>query len=163
LALEAFGRGALRFDVRFTGEEGIGAGPTQEFFHEFSRRFGDRTDMWRSGMAPSGLFPSPVGDPRMFRILGMLCGKVMLMDMLISLPIAPAFFRRVRGETVRLVDVDPVLAKALAAPEGLIGLPFTCPGIPQQELKDGGGAIDVTAENLQEFARLEEGMTVEVS
>jgi hypothetical protein len=94
-------------------------------------------------------------------MLGLLCGKALLMDMLVPLPFNPAFFRLVLGESIAVADVDPALANALAQPEGLIGLPFTYPG-SDLELCEGGSNRVVTADNLAEFVRLIETKTVEL-
>jgi E3 ubiquitin-protein ligase TRIP12 len=98
----------------------------------------------------------------MFYIIGLLFGKVLLMNMIASLPLNTAFFRMLLGETISVQDVDPALARALAKPEGLIGLDFTYPGIPGLELVKNGAKKEVTAQNLKEYVNLVRKKTVEL-
>jgi hypothetical protein len=122
--LRIAGPGVLRIDVFFDDEQGIGFGPTQEFFDRFARELcAKRLNLWRDdsrGDGPcvhcvhcaAGLFPLPRADPEHFYLLGLLCGKALMMDMLVPLPFNPAFFRLVLGEQVAVADVDAALARA---------------------------------------------------
>ncbi|OHT03634.1 hypothetical protein TRFO_28884 [Tritrichomonas foetus] len=160
--LEAVGPGMLRIDVYFDNEEGIGAGPTQEFFTLFSqelclKRRGmfnfDSTDDSDYCFNEQGLFPRPDADPKLFYLFGLLCGKVILMDMILTLPINTAFFKLVRGETITVNDVDRRLNQSLEHPEGLIGLNFTYPGLPNFELCKKGANKDVTKRNCKDYVK----------
>jgi E3 ubiquitin-protein ligase TRIP12 len=111
--------------------------------------------------APNGLFPAPDADASQFGLLGLLCGKALLMDMLVPLPFSAAFFRLVRGEFLTVADVDPVLARSLAQPEGLVGLTFVYPG-SETELCEGGREREVTPETVGEFVTLIERRTIEL-
>jgi hypothetical protein len=76
--------------------------PTQEFFDKSGREFWAKCfGLWRqsstdennpSMFAPHGLFLTPSARPSQFVMLGLLFGKVLLMDMFVSLPLSSAFF-----------------------------------------------------------------------
>jgi hypothetical protein len=170
--LKFIGPGSLRLEIAFTGEEGIGQGPTQEFFtllgHEFCRT---SRNLWRNAnyeggsdfaWSEGGLFPRPDAPPERFYWLGVACGKAVLMDVILSVPFNPAFLKMVIGGTVTVAEVDPQLARSLAQPAGLVGQPFTYPGIPELELVRNGANVEVTEANLAEFVRLIERTTVEL-
>ncbi|KAK8839916.1 hypothetical protein M9Y10_031630 [Tritrichomonas musculus] len=171
--LKAVGPGLLRIDVFFDNEEGIGAGPTQEFLTLFSKEL-CRTSrgLWRYDFTSNnelafmekGLFPKPDADPKLFYILGLLFGKAILMDMILPLPMNPCFFRLIRGDgNPNIYDIDEQLATSLDQyPEGLIGLNFTYPGLPNFELCKKGEKKEVTKKNLKEYVELVKKATIEL-
>lgn len=170
--LQAVGPGMLRIDVFFDNEEGIGAGPTQEFLTLFCNELCKVTrGLWRFDstsdsefcFSKKGLFPRPDADPKLFSVLGLLVGKAILMDMILPLPLNPAFFKMIRGDTITVSDVDEAFAKSLDRPEGLIGLAFTYPGLPDFELCPGGKDKDVTKSNLKEYVDLIKKATIELT
>ena len=170
--LKAVGPGMLRIDVFFDGEEGIGAGPTQEFFALFSKelckkKYGlfrfDSTDDSEYCFSEKGLFPQPNAPPEMFYIFGLLCAKAILMDMVLSIPLNPAFFKTIRGEKTTLDEIDPIMAKSLQTPEGLLGLDFTYPGLPDYELIHNGKNKIVTKQNVSEYVKLVIDTTLNLS
>jgi E3 ubiquitin-protein ligase TRIP12 len=158
--LEAVGVTPLHFEVSFVGEEGIGIGPTQEFFTLFAKELTVAArNMWRSqagcefAFHKQGLFPCFAADPKLFFLLGVLSGKAMQMGFLVPIPFNCAFFRLVKGETIEIEEVDRELADSLKTLEGLEGLPFVVPGT-EIELKTNGKAIVVDAGNFDEFRNL---------
>jgi hypothetical protein len=164
------GEGATRFEILFVGEEGVGLGPTQEFFTKFAQEFcRESRGIWRSDKANGefawserGLFPAPNADPKLFYTIGLLCGKALLLDMILPLPINPAFFKLIVEEPVDVAEVDPALAKSLANPSGLVGLFWTYPGIDDLPLVENGGAVEVTEANLARFVSAIKKKTVEL-
>jgi E3 ubiquitin-protein ligase TRIP12 len=156
-ALKVVGPGILRMDVRFDGELGIGFGPTQEFFTDFGHEV-LRLDIWRSDRR-LGLFPRPDAARDTFWLLGLLCGKALLMDILVPIPFSAAFLKLVLGDPVDVAEVDPEFAGSLNAPDGLIGLPCTYPGIPAMRLLPD--AI-VDARNLGSYVGAVRKATVEL-
>jgi hypothetical protein len=156
-ALKVVGPGILRMDVRFDGELGIGFGPTQEFFTDFGHEV-CRLDIWRSERR-LGLFPRPDAARDTFWLLGLLCGKALLMDILVPIPFSAAFLKLILGDTVDVAEVDPEFAVSLDAPEGLIGLPCTYPGIPTMPLLPD--AI-VDTQNLGKYVGAVRRATVEL-
>jgi E3 ubiquitin-protein ligase TRIP12 len=158
--LEAVGVTLLHFEVSFVGEEGIGIGPTQEFFTLFAKELTVAgRSMWRSqtdgefAFHKQGLFPCFAADPKLFFLLGVLCGKAMQMGFLVPIPFSCAFFRLVKGERIEIEEVDRELAESLRALEGLEGLPFVVPGT-DVELKANGKAIVIDSGNFGEFRNL---------
>jgi E3 ubiquitin-protein ligase TRIP12 len=83
---------------------------------------------WIYAATKQGLFPTFSADPQLFFTLGVLCAKALQMDLIVPLPFNPAFFKLLKGERVRLAEVDRELAESLKSIEGLEGLPFTVPG-----------------------------------
>lgn len=164
-ALKKHCLGNTHIDVEFVGEAGFGAGPTNELFTLMGKEFALRSrNMWReSGLSSDnsvyafsekGLFPRPGADPELFYPLGILCGKAILLEIGLPVPFSRVFFQYMSGENVRLTDVDHVLAKSLTFTEGLIGMPFTYPGIDTIELVPNGSEIEVTADNADEYVKL---------
>lgn len=158
----------------YKGEQGIGAGPTQEFLLLFSHELLKKDKhIWRNScidasneyvISKNGLFPAPNADPKLFYLIGLLVGKALLMDMIAHLSFNPAFCKLMLGRKITLAEVDPELAKSLARtkPEDLAGLTFTYPGYPDVELKPGGADIEITPENFEEYKALVEKKTVEI-
>jgi E3 ubiquitin-protein ligase TRIP12 len=152
----------LHFELIFRGEEGIGLGPTQEFFTLFSRELSSvERGMWRSAWdnkSPyaanqQGLFPMFSADPKLFFILGVLCAKALQMGFIVPLPFNVAFFKMVKGQSVRIEEVDRQLADSLKSIDGLTGLPFVFPGT-ETELKEGGKSIVVSKANFSDYRKL---------
>lgn len=172
--LKAVGPGMLRIDVYFDDEEGIGAGPTQEFFTLFSKELCKaKHGLWRSefeeddeqmAFLKNGLFPKPNAKPELFYILGLLFAKAILMDMILPLPMNPCFFKLIRGDELPdIAEIDELFAVSLnSCPEGLIGLNFTYPGLPDFELIKKGKKTDVTEKNLHEYVKLVKKATIEL-
>jgi E3 ubiquitin-protein ligase TRIP12 len=167
--LRLAGPGMLRIDVQFAGEVGLGYGPTHEFFAKFSREFCLKSrKIWRDdGRDPvyassrAGLFPAPDASPEMFYVLGLLCGKALLMDMLVPIPIGCGFWKLILGELISAADVDPEFASSLESPAGLISLPFVYPGYPAIELIKNGATTEVTERNVKQFVELVAQRTVD--
>jgi E3 ubiquitin-protein ligase TRIP12 len=150
--LSRFGPSRARLSFTFDGENGIGDGPTQEFFTAIAKEFCKReTKCWRE--TDGGLFPAVTADTALLEVLGYLCAKAILMGKVLPVPFNPAFFKLVRGETVSVSEVDMQLAESLSYREGLYDLPFVYPGT-DVELKPGGSKILVTRENVAQFVRL---------
>jgi E3 ubiquitin-protein ligase TRIP12 len=152
----------LHFELIFQGEEGIGLGPTQEFFSLFSHELSlVKRGMWRNDWGnkspyvvnPQGLFPLFSADPKLFFILGVLCAKALQMGFIVPLPFNLAFFMMLKGEPVTIDEVDQQLAESLKSVDGLEGLPFVLPGTAT-ELKKGGKSIVVSKANFEEYKKL---------
>lgn len=148
-------------EIIFKNEEGIGFGPTQEFFSLMAKEFASNSrGMWRNdnnvddyAMTSTGLFPKIGADEHLFYLFGKLCAKASSLNNIISFPFNIAFFKLIKGEKINIEEVDPQFAITLNNPEGLIGLNFVYPGT-EIELIPNGYDIDVTDENLQEFVNL---------
>jgi hypothetical protein len=167
--LRLAGPGMLRIDVQFAGEVGLGYGPTHEFMAKFSRELCLKSrKIWRDdGRDPvyassrAGLFPGPAAPADMFYILGLLCGKALLMEMLVPIPIGCGFWKLILDEPISPDDVDPEFGSSLMCQEGLIGLPFVYPGHPEIELIKNGAATEVTERNVKQFVDLVAKRTVD--
>lgn len=170
-ALERFGPGPFHLEFAFKGENGIGDGPTQEFFTLMSRelckrRSSHKRKLWldneldHSEYASNkmGLFPAVDANPRMLKILGLLCGKAIFVGKMIDIPFNPSFFDLLTGREVPLYKVDPILAKSLTCKEGLYDLPFVYPGT-EVPLKNNGNDIFVDENNVDEYIKLVEDFT----
>lgn len=81
-------------------------------------------------------------------------------EYLLELSLSGAFVKLVRGESVTVEEVDPVLARSLEAQEGLEGLDFTYPGLPDVEVAPGGKSLTVDATNVDTYCFLVRDMTV---
>lgn len=169
--LERFAAGPLRMDFAFKGENGIGEGPTQEFFTLMSRelckrRKSKKWKLWRDNeletsefvWSKNGLFPSVDSDPKMLKILGFLCGKAIFVKKIIDIPFNPSFFELLIGNEVRIENVDSVLAESLKCKEGLYDLPFVYPGT-DLPLKQNGADIYVDSNNVDEYIMLVKDFT----
>lgn len=170
-ALEHFGQGPFRLEFAFKGENGIGEGPTQEFFTLMSRelckrRSSEKRKLWRDNELEQseyisnkmGLFPAVDANPRMLKILGLLCGKAIFVGKMIDIPFNPSFFDLLIGREVPLSKIDPVLSKSLSCKEGLYDLPFVYPGT-EVPLKSNGSDILVDENNVDEYISLVEDFT----
>ena len=124
-------------EVEFFEEVGTGTGPTLEFFFLLSKQFRRRKHhmWWDTGVAsqddlviaPHGLFPAPITPPRMngkthasrlksFNLLGKVIGKTLQDGRMLDLPLAPAFYRTLLGQSLGLHDIiglDPALGNTL--------------------------------------------------
>jgi E3 ubiquitin-protein ligase TRIP12 len=156
--LDRLGQGQARFEIEM--DNGIGSGPTQEFFtlfsHELCRR---RHGLWMSHdhsgefVTPgNGLFPRPDANPSLFYILGILCAKSFTSGYRIEIPIHPCFFDVVNGEFNRKIcsEVDPEFTENLLAAQGLADFKFVFPGT-EYELMPKGRRISVTKSNWNLF------------
>lgn len=157
--LKAFGPSMGVLEVKFKGEQGMGYGPTQEFFTLFSHemcRVSRR--LWRNtgnsgefAFSDTGLYPAPTASPEDLRVLGILCAKALQTQFIVDLPFSRHFIRTLRGEIISVKDVDPTLATSLSMPEGLIGLDFTYPGISDLPLIVNGQDVEITESNVNNY------------
>ncbi|EAY11487.1 hypothetical protein TVAG_248540 [Trichomonas vaginalis G3] len=162
LIMRHFGPNMMNLNVSFFGETESGAGPTREFYSllakEFTRtkRHFFRTENPNSEFVSckQGLFINPSADPQMFYVLGVFLAKVIQQEFVVDLDFNPAFFSFIRSPQVSIDLVDAELARALMVTEGLLGLPFTYPGLPNIELVDGGKTQKVSEDNVDEFVEL---------
>ena len=165
VVIERLAPGRCHLDIEFKGEEGIGAGPTQEFFTLFMRAICESKDLWQlrndaeSDVIPqNGLFPRPDADPHLFYILGITLAKAFSMSCVCDLPLNPVFFEIVRaGDTLREgihYDIDRQLYDSLCDDaDAFLDLDMVYPGTTL-ELIPNGGDESVTEENVEDFIRL---------
>ncbi|OHS98856.1 hypothetical protein TRFO_01942 [Tritrichomonas foetus] len=152
----------LKFEVSFFNEEGIGLGPTHEFFTLFSHELCQterkifRSSREERGLAvdENGMFFSPFTKTKAAALLGKFLAKAIQMECLIDINFNPAIFKLIRGKPIDVSDVDPVFARSLERPEGFVGLTFVYPSIQFLPLKADGENIDVTLDNLNEYINL---------
>lgn len=127
-------RSFLEFE--FEGEEGVGLGPTLEFYDNIAEEFrkwsvlageGRRYSMWRE-CADNLLFPHPVCLESLpaestkqiyevFRLCGTIVAKAIVDDRQIDLPISPLFWRLCLGSQLSIFDMqklDPTVFSTLA-------------------------------------------------
>lgn len=125
-----------------------------------------------------------------FRLLGRVTGKALQDGRMLDLPFSPSFYKLVLGQELSLYDIKSfdrelgntleelqarVARKKWLEEEGcssfssirLHGCPiedlcldFTLPGHPDYALKEGGGDINVTLDNLEEYIELVVDATV---
>ena len=165
IVMERLAPGRCYLDVEFKGEEGIGAGPTQEFFTLFMRSICESKDMWQvrsddemSVIPQNGLFPRPDADPRLFYILGITLAKAFSMSCVCDLPLNPVFFELMRpGDTIREgihYDIDRQLYLSLCDDaDAFLDLDMVYPGTTL-ELVPNGANEEVTEENVDDYIRL---------
>jgi E3 ubiquitin-protein ligase TRIP12 len=161
LIMRHFASTQCRLEVSFLGEEGIGHGPTHEFFTLFSRelckterglfRSDSRTTVYAK--AQCGLFFSPAAFQAGVELLGIFIAKALQMGCLVDMNLNPALFSFLRGNPVTVADIDPVIAHSLESPNGLIGMPFVYPGL-DIPLLPGGEGIAATPETIAEWVAL---------
>lgn len=126
----------LSYCIRYKGEEGVGDGPTREFFTLASREFQKRElNLWLSGegtaeyvFAPCGLFPAPLKFTQTedqkkriivslvddvahliqdyFFYLGQLVGKAALDGNPIDLPFSSVFYKLILSDRVQIDDLQ---------------------------------------------------------
>jgi ubiquitin-protein ligase E3 C len=166
-------RGRLR--VAFVAEGGWeeagvdGGGLFKEFLEELVKEgFSPEAGLFRA-TADNRLYPAPLAaapDPRaaarMLDFLGRVLGKALWEGILVELPLAPFFLRRLRGGVCDIDDLptlDPQLARNLASLKSLgpgevadLGLSFAVTddvaGRPVEvELVPGGRGLEVTSAN----------------
>ena len=167
IALQQCARSSLDVGFYFEGEIGFGTGPTQEFFTLMAKELTKSIHkMWRSDdpksefcYSKNGLFPRPDADPNDVYTLGILVSKALQENKIIEMELSTAFTKLIKGEKITVADVDPVLAKSLTkeAAQGLIGLDFTYPGIPEITKP---GIDEVTESNLSQYISFIEENTV---
>lgn len=153
---EIFSRlfGSLFFlDIMFDGEKGIGDGPTKSFYSDFSVELCCLTNVWRRLNDECGLFPSIAASDSDLEFIGMFISKAITHSRLLDMPINPAMFKLCRGETVSIMEVDPMLGRSLEVKDGLYGLDFTYPGHPEIEMIDNGKSIEVNASNVDDYVK----------
>ena len=154
LALKHSARASIEVGFLFEGETGFGRGPTQEFFTIMSREFmKNQRKMWRSDdnecefvSSKNGLFPRPDANPEDFYVLGILVSKALQEGKLLEIELSSSFVKMINEQKVTIEEVDPYYAKILEFPEGLIGMEFCYPGIPELGKDD-----EVTEENLKSY------------
>jgi E3 ubiquitin-protein ligase TRIP12 len=158
-----FGPGPVQIDLIFDEEKGFGSGLIYEFVDLFAKELArSASNMWRStvdgefAFTKIGLFPSPFADPKMFYILGLLCGKALSMPAALPLPFSAQFFRFLDGEKLTLEDVDDELAHSIYDRESIIvaQCPFTYPGRDDVVLIPGGESMIVNESNYDQFVEL---------
>jgi E3 ubiquitin-protein ligase TRIP12 len=172
--LREIGPGSLALDLAFDSENGFGSGPTHEFCDLFSKELCTKAlGLWRNSdfnnenpfaFAKTGLFPRPGANAELFRILGILCGKAIAMNIVLPIPLSVAFFKLVGGEPIALSEVDPELDASLKNREGILGagLTFVYAGIESIELIPNGEKIQVTAENYDQYVELVTQVTLDL-
>lgn len=166
--------GGFSFVIKFIGENGMGSGPTQEFFRLFALQMQKNShDIWLSDkqndggekeldiahrFGESGLFPSPlaVRRPDLFFTLGALCAKAIEMEISLPIHFSPAFFKLIRGEKIDIKEVSKQYSNVLGLEDksGLIGLTFTLPGRPDIELRNGGTFVVTDDGNVDLYIEL---------
>jgi len=155
-------------EVNFHGEEGVGSGPTSEFFFKLSQCFylKDIKIFRNEDHSPSlfvhhskGLFPSPNAPLYYIELLGVLVAKCLLSQYIIDLHFNEAFFSLLKQKTVTIRDIDPQLSKSLESKDGIIGMPFVYPGEDSLHLITNGDTYYVTPENYNEYVVLVESYT----
>jgi len=114
-------------EIQFKDEEGIGLGPTLEFYylvaHELKNTevsFGSqRAPIWRKNMTDNSLFPAPVSVPALrtddlqhvyevFRLAGMMVAKSISDDRLIDLPISSLMWDLLLGKKMNVFDLEKI-------------------------------------------------------
>jgi hypothetical protein len=152
-----FAGNSIRLECSFIGEEGIGLGPTHEFFTLFSHELCRPNLVFRSddpsapfAHAQNGLFFSPIATEAAVEVLGCFIGKAILSECLVDIHFNPALFRFLRGQRVEISDVDPVLARSLDRLDVGSGCSFVYPGY-EFELLPNGADIEVSMENVATF------------
>lgn len=166
MVFDKIGRDSIRFEISFYKEQGIGHGPTHEFFTLFSQelclvcRGLFRSDNKEGYCTTSqGLFFSPSANPKLVEVLGVFIAKAILMDCILDMDFNPAFFRFLRGKKVDITDVDQMMANSLNYPEGLYDLPFVYPGCPNIKLITNGDNKYVDETNYKDYIELVKSYT----
>lgn len=162
-----FCKNLAKIEVSFVGDFGIGLGPTREFFTLFSHELcynqrklfrSDTNEPKEISQCKEGMFLSPQADPNLVEILGIFIAKSIQTDVLIDINFNPYLFKFLRGEEVNIEFVDPMLAQSLKHSEGLIGLPFTYPGL-NIPLIENGEDIEITDDNINNYIELVKSFT----
>jgi hypothetical protein len=161
---QRLGATPMPFDIRFRGEPAVGVGPTHEFFTLFAESLcRSSLHLWRNDSSDElvfnakGLFPRPDASPDHLVVVGTLCAKAFAMGTVVPFDFNPAFFKLVRRNIVQIDEVDPMLARVLNCPAGLVDLPFTYPGISGISV---GPYTEVTPDNVDEFVESVREFTV---
>lgn len=108
-------------EVTFNGEEGIGIGPTSEFYTMVCKEFAKCDFMWRKDDR-FGLFPRPMLASSTeeaitnFVHLGKFVGKAIEDGMLLDIDFSKAFYKLILGKELSIHDIqsfEPGLGKML--------------------------------------------------
>jgi len=163
--LEKLGPGGLRLMVKFDGEDGIGMGPTHEFFTLFASEMCKRSmGLWTRNaddgefvkIPRTGLFPRVDANPAIFRVMGLMFAKAFSMSCVVPIPLSPAFWEVLRNPDGcrRSIhqDIDEQMVQSLKYTEGLHELPFVYPGT-DIELVPGGSELVVDQGNAERYVR----------
>ena len=134
--LDDYGSKPPSIEVEYFNEEGVGLGPTLEFYTLVSREFAKkRLHMWRNNesnqddehvFSKQGLFPAPMSDHqiasdygqkviKLFATLGKFVARSMLDSRIIDLSFNPIFFRINSGGNA----IKPSLGSVKAVDQGL--------------------------------------------
>lgn len=175
ILLKSLGHPFFLFDISFEGEEGIGIGPTQEFFTLMGLEFAkSKHKMWRNdhngnesadgeayATSKIGLYPMVGASLSLFELLGKFCGKAVEMGYLVPIPFSRPFFKVFAGEDVTMEEIDEQLAKSIksSTPEILDGFTFEYPGT-EFEMKKNGSNISINSKNIDEYKSLVEQYTI---
>ena len=139
-------------EIHFENEVGTGRGPTKEFFTLIMQEIVS-TGKGIFRHTKNGYFPCPNINPDDFYIIGVIIGKVILMDCITQVLISPCFFTLLTGDMPSPEQVDPELCELLKHRENFImgegmEVPYEFPGC-ENFLK--GGVI--TEENFDNYVR----------
>lgn len=170
LILERFAKYRAALEISFRNEDGIGKGPTREFFNLMSNEFRKkRHRLWRRDnySSPSneelysfnkqGLFPNATACSRYMHALGLFIAKAIQMEQIIDIPFNPAFFDLASGREILLSDVDREYAISLndeSSPEAFKDSPFVITIEKRDfEIVKNGQEVFVTLENYPIFKK----------
>jgi hypothetical protein len=153
VVLERFALLRNTLSVRFAGENGMGAGPTREFFAQMSIQFRTRRDLWRRDPL---LFPRPGANPHLLYLLGVFCAKAIALGYYVDLPIHPVFFEIVEGDVSdkTCAKIDRQWARSLEDPTAFFDLCFVFPDEDCEELVHGCVEMSVDEDNVEDYIRL---------
>lgn len=167
--LEHYGLLPGILEIEYFDEEGLGLGPTLEFYSSVLQEFSKVSTMWRS--TSQLLFPLPQATDKnlfLFYTLGKFVGRALLDLRLVDMNFNPGFLQMLWGSTTLSV-VDPELAqllqrllRALAKDLAAMDLLFTLPGYDSIELVAGGANIAVTVHNVGKYVEAVTEKTLDV-
>jgi len=184
--MNLYSAGNALLEIEYVGEVGTGSGPTLEFYAQVAESLRTTSPtLFRSGTPGNMLFPEPY-DPHWlrraddqaaqqilerWRLLGQIVAKCIIDNRLVDIQLHPAFWRSVLGTAPLSHDslraVDPELHNSLSKLRDMddlesLCLSFTLPGHSEIELKPGGGGVNLTSANRDQFlARAAEVSLVE--
>lgn len=155
--------------VKWKNEPGYDAGGLRrEFFDKLSREI-VKAESHVFRQHGGYVKPDPLADKhhsdvhRLFSVVGMLCARAAIHQILLDISFAPSIYKVLLGKTLSPVDLkddDPELWASLEAIKSLdaevldgAGLYFTATQYDQSvvELVPSGGDIQVTVENREEY------------
>lgn len=96
-------------EVNFNGEEGVGIGPTSEFYTMVCKEFTKCDFMWREDVS-FGLFPRPMlassieKAKKMFVLLGKFVGKAIEDGRLLDIHFSEAFYKLILGKVIYFIQ-----------------------------------------------------------